>query len=60
MTFDEMRKHIPASGLSKLIMSLERNKYRKDVSKIWEYWDKVRLKIKVDCGKTHGQEIVSH
>lgn len=35
MTFDEMRKYIPASGLSKLIMNLEKNKYRKDISKIW-------------------------
>jgi hypothetical protein len=36
--FDEIRKFVPPLGLSKFLICLEKNKYRKDVSRVWNYW----------------------
>lgn len=41
-TFDEIRKLIPPIGLSRFLLCLEKNKYRKDAAKIWKFWDEVR------------------
>lgn len=41
-TFDEIRKFIPPLSLSRFLLCLEKNKYRKDAAKIWSFWDKVR------------------
>ena len=40
-TFDEIRKLIPPVSLSRFLLCLEKNKYRKDAAKVWSFWESV-------------------